>query len=141
MALLIEKDVSIYGNISIPEVYVRFRLDYDAQGGVVIVQSQAYSSRESYDADQNSNKISVDGIAPVLAFDYVRATDGSDLLTSIHNKAKTVFSTDVYEDEPVLDPSTGLPTYDPSTGEPITVPVITYHKVADASLISLVDID
>jgi hypothetical protein len=141
MALLIQKDVSIYGNIGVSELYVRFQLDYNVVGNNVMTHSQVYDSRVSYDADHNSNKISVEGIPNVLSIQYDRAIDGSDLLTAVHNKFKSHLSTDIYEDVPLLDPSTGEYQYDPSTGGLITESVLTGPKFADASNISLIDID
>jgi len=44
------------------------------------------------------------------------------------------------KDIPVLDPSTGEPTYDPSTGLPITEEVIDIPKFVMDSSISIVDI-
>ena len=132
MALLIQKDVNIYGNIGISELYVRFRLDYSVSGNNIMVHSQVYNSRGSYDSDRNSNKISIEGIPAVLAIPYDRSIDGSDLLTVVHNKFKTFLSTDIYEDAQVLDPSTGLF---------ITESTLTVPKFADTSDISIIDID
>ena len=142
MALLIQKDVSIYGpNISVSGLYVRLGIDFNPQGNVVVTRSEIFDSRESYDANFQANKINVEGIPPVLNLSYDRATDGSDLLTVAHNKFKTFLSTDIYEDQPVLDPSTGEYTYDPSTGELITESVLTVPKFAQDSSISFIDID
>lgn len=140
MALLIDKTITIAGNITSPQLYVRFKIDYNVEGNLLQAIPQSYDSKASYDAgDQNS--ISVLGIPSVLALDYDRAVDGSDILTAAHNKFKEYLSTEIIEDQDVLDPSTGLPTSDPSTGLPITTPVVTKPKLAEASEITLVDID
>ena len=141
MALLITKNETILGNIDVTELYVRFSINFNIQGNKIEVVSQTYPSRESYDADVQTNTVLVDGIPYNAAFDYDRAVDGSDLLTATHNKFKTVLTTDTMRDDPVLDPSTGQPTYDPSTGEPITTPVVDVPRFTMDSSVALIDID
>jgi hypothetical protein len=141
MALLIEKNVTILGNIDVSTLYVRMGLVYNVEGNSVEAVSSVYPSRASYDAGSYQNSIRVDGILSNYQFDYDRAVDGSDLLTAIHTKFKTLLSTDEVEDVPVLDPSTGEPTYDPSTGELITEEAVVTPKFAEDSSISFIDID
>lgn len=141
MALLIEKDVTILGNFDVSTLYVRMALVYNVEGNQVETVSNVYPSRSAYDAGSWANTIKVDGIPSNYQFSYDRAVDGSDLLTAMHNKFKTLLSTDVSALVNVLDPSTGLPTYDPSTGAPIMEVAITEPKFAEDSSISFIDID
>ena len=139
MALLIDKTVTVLGDIELPQLYLRLVVGYGPEGTPLDVQVKTYSSKTAYDAN-STNMFEVDGILPYQNFAYDRATDGSDVLTFAHDQVKSVLSTDIIEDVPVLDPSTGEYTYDPSTGELITTPEITGHKFAQDSSISIVDL-
>ena len=146
MALLIEKNTKILGDIDVSELYVRFALNYNMRGGSFELFSEVFPSRASYDAGGTGTE--VDGIPFSKGFSYDRSADGSDLLTAAHNKFKTFLSTDVMTSEVVIDPSTGLQLEDPSTGElywmngdPSTQLVISIPKFASDSSISLIDID
>jgi len=141
MALLIEKNVAILGNIDVSTLYVRFDLKYNVNGNQAELVSRVYPSRGSYDNGVYENTIRVNGIPDNQIYDYDRVIDGSDILTAMHTKFKSLLSTDVMGDVPVLDPSTGEPTYDPSTGLPITENVVTIPKFAMDSSIFLIDID
>lgn len=141
MALQIDKTVKIYGDIDVSSLYVRFKMDYDIQGNEVHTFSKVYPSRQAYDNDPNMQGIEIQGIPYIMAINYDRSVDGTDILTVIHDKYKDFLSTDVYEDVPVLDPSTGDYTYDPSTGEIITESILTIPKFANDSSISIVDVD
>ena len=161
MALLIEKNTTILGNIDVSTLYVRFDLSYKINGSTLEVFTEVFPSQTSYAA--GAQGIPVEGIPFNKVFTYDRAVDGSDLLTAAHNKFKDFLSTDtwktvittdpstgdiVYIQEPVLDPSTGLQISDPSTGEllwengdPSTHQEINIPKFAEDSSISLIDID
>ena len=140
MALLINKNLNLFGSLDVSTLYVRFRLDYVPAGTEVYTHADTYVSREAYDDSAAQNTLNVDGIPQVLVLSYDRAVDGTDVLVVVHDKYKDFLSTDIIEDLPVLDPSTGEPTYDPSTGEPITEPVITVPKFAQDSSIQIVDV-
>lgn len=139
MALLVDKQITILGDIQIPQLYIRLTVGYGPSGSPLQVQLKPYSSKEAYEAGEN-NTFQVEDIQLYQNFDYDREADGNDLLLFAHNKVKTYLSTDVVENLPVLDPSTGEPTYDPSTGELITSPEIISPKFAQDSSISIVDI-
>jgi len=163
MALLIEKNTTILGNIDVSTLYVRFSLNYDIAGSRLELFSVVYPSRVSYDSGIDENSVKVEGIPFSSIYSYDRGIDGSDLLTASHNKLKDLLSTDVtrevylydpstgeiiYIQEPVLDPSTGLQETDPSTGEllwyngdPSTHSEIAVPKFAEDSSISFIDID
>ena len=140
MALLINKNLNLFGSLDVSTLYVRFRLDYVPAGTEVYTHADTYVSRVAYDDQAAQNRLNIDGIPQVLVIDYDRAVDGNDVLVVAHNKFKDFLSTDIYEDVPVLDPSTGEYTYDPSTGELITESVITTPAFAMDSSISIVDV-
>lgn len=142
MALLIEKNVTVLGDVNISQLYIRFRLDYDVLGNMINVTPNIYTSKIAYEMDlQNNNVIELSEIPSVITIDYDRTLDGADLLTVVHGKVKTLLSTDIYEPEPVYDPSTGEIVMDPSTGDPVYEDVIKVEKFAQDSSISIVDID
>lgn len=140
MALLINKKIDLFGSIDVSSLYIRFRLDYVPVGTKIYVHSNTYVSRAAYNDNANSNGVQIDGIPQVLVLDYDRTVDGTDVLIVVHDKFKDFLSTDVYEDQPILDPSTGEYTYDPSTGELITESVVMTPKFAQDSSISIVDV-
>ena len=163
MALLIEKNTTILGNIDLTELYVRFGIEYDIDGKEAAIHPRTYPARASYDDSIESNQILVDGIPLDLRFSYDRGVDGSDLVTSLHNKFKGYLITDqtevvnvydpstgdqIFIQEPVLDPSTGLQDTDPSTGDPVwydgdpsTAIEIIVPRFTEDSSISFIDID
>ena len=140
MALLINKDLTVFGDIDLTQLYVRLTVSYGPEGEPIVVQADSFSSKNAYTLNAYGNKFNVDGINPPYVITYNRETDGSDVLGYAHNQVKSILSTDTMKDVPVLDPSTGLPTYDPSTGEPITEEVVDVPKFAQDSSISIVDI-
>ena len=140
MALLINKNLNLFGSLDVSTLYVRFKLDYVPAGIEIYTHADTYVSREAYDNNAAQNRLIVDGVPQVLVLGYDRNVDGTDILVVVHDKFKDFLSTDIYEDVPVLDPSTGEPTYDPSTGLPITESVITVPKFAQDSSIQIVDV-
>ena len=162
MALLITKDVSILGEISINEIYTRLNLVYDYTGSYMSVETKNYVSRNSFDleAGMTNYGLEIDGIPGIENFEYINS-DG-DILLASHNKLKDYLSTDITDIVVVIDPSTGVPVYiqdpvlDPSTGEQMTDPStgdllwqdgdpstaieITRHKFCPAEDIAIVDI-
>ena len=140
MALLIEKNMTILGDINISQLYVRLTVNYGPAGTPLQVRMEPYASKVAYDADESRYKFYVEGLTGDYNIAYDRVTDGTDILLLSHNEMKSILSTDVMEEVPVLDPSTGDPTYDPSTGEPITEEVVAIPKFAEDSSISIVDV-
>jgi len=140
MALLIEKNVDVLGDISLSQLYVRLTVGYGPGGSSLVIVTNPYSTKAAYDLNPIMNSFYVMGIPPKQEIAYNREIDGIDLLTFAHDKTKEFLSTDVMKDIPVLDPSTGEPTYDPSTGLPITEEVIDIPKFVMDSSISIVDI-
>lgn len=139
MALLIDRTTKVLGNIEIPQVYIRLLVGYGPAGSPLTVELKPYSSKESYDSGPN-NTFDLEGVQLFQNFSYDRDIDGIDILLIAHNKVKEALSTDIIENLPVLDPSTGEFQYDPSTGDLITESVITAPKFAQDSSISIVDI-
>ena len=140
MALLIEKNMTILGDVSINQTYVRLTVNYGPEGDIILVQADPYTSKISYEGNSHLNKFYMSGLTGAYNFAYNRETSGSDILTFAHDEMKTFLSTDVMKNIPVLDPSTGEPTYDPSTGLPITEEVVDIPKFAEDSSIFIVDI-
>ena len=140
MALLINKNETILGDIDLTQLYIRLTVSYGPEGDPLTVQADSFSSKNAYTLNAQGNKFYVYGINSPYVITYDRETDGSDVLGYAHNSLKTLLSTDTMKDIPVLDPSTGEPTYDPSTGLPITEEVIDVPKFAEDSSISFVDV-
>ena len=140
MALLIEKPIEILGGVSVNQIYTRFEVNLEFNGKTVRTNALNFTSESAYKENVGDNAIYVAGIPGHMVFNYDASVDGSDVLLFVHEKYKEYLSTDVYEDVPVEDPSTGDYQYDPSTGEMITESVLTRPKFADASQISFVNI-
>ena len=140
MALLIDKNETVLGDIDLTQLYIRLTVSYGPEGEPIVVNADTFSSKNAYTLNSFLNKFYVQGINPPYVFDYNRETDGADLLVYAHNQVKSVLSTDTMKDVPVLDPSTGEPTYDPSTGLPITEEVLDVPKFAQDSSIFIVDV-
>jgi hypothetical protein len=141
MALLIEKNVTVLGDIDVSSLYVRLTSFYGPGGSPIRVKSQTYSSKESWVNNPLRNYFYVPGIPEELQISYDRALDGSDLLTHVHNKFKSQLSSDIEGQRYVLDPSTGEALLDPSTGDPIYESYVISPKFAMDSSISLIDIE
>jgi hypothetical protein len=140
MALLINKNVTVLGDIDLSQLYVRIIL-HNGPGSIpLFVETNVYSSKFSYSDDSENNNFYVEGLSIREQFNYDREINGVDILGYVHNALKTKFSTDITAEQPVLDPSTGEPTYDPSTGEPIMEEVIAIPKFCQDSSISFVDV-
>ena len=138
MALLIEKNMTVLGDIDLSQLYVRLTVQYGPGGASLITAASPFASKVAYDADPVKNAFRVEGIPLQQDFVYDRITDGSDILTFAHNKFKEYLTTDMSADQPLLDPSTGEIQYDPSTGEVITESVIVVPKFTFDSYVSLV---
>ena len=140
MALLINKNVTVLGDIELTQLYVRLVISYGPSGTPLQIQTIPYSSKAAYTANQILNTFNVDRVSLVRSFDYDREVDGIDALGFAHNTIKTLLTTDEMGEAPVLDPSTGEPTYDPSTGLPIMEEVVENPKFAQDSSILFVDV-
>lgn len=140
MALLINRDITVLGDIDLSQLYVRLLVSYGPEGTPLAVETKAYASKVAYEDNPQRNVIYLDEVTRRLEFVYDRETEGSDVLGIAHNKVKTVLTTDIIEPVPVLDPSTGDYTYDPSTGELITEDAVTVPKFCEDSSISFVDV-
>jgi hypothetical protein len=140
MALLIEKNVKVLGNIDLSQLYLRLTISYGPDGKNIMVNVDAFDSDNSYSLNPYGNKIIINGVTQPYDFSYDRETDGSDILAYAHNKISEYLSTDITEQVAVVDPSTGQPLVDPSTGEVITEEVVTIPKFCEDSSISIINI-
>ena len=141
MALLIQKSIPFVGGLTLTELYLRLKFHYDINGDDIIVTVHPYVSKAAFQADPANNLISISGINRQYSITYSRTTDGSDLLSAVHNKIKDILTQDIEELGVDVDPSTGQPNLDPSTGDPIWKLYVTFPKFAEPSEVSLVDID
>jgi hypothetical protein len=141
MALLVEKEMSLFGGIAIPQIYIRIEYSVRVDGKTVIANMINYPSREAYLADPVNNRIHIPELKMSRGYSYDRPVDGSDVLTYIHQEYKDFLSTDVYGEIALVDPSTGELQFDPSTGELLTETAVTAPKFAMDSSISIVDIE
>jgi hypothetical protein len=140
MALLINKDVTVLGDINLSQLYVRLSVGYGPEGTPLAVDLKAYASKVAYEDNPQRNVIYLDQVTRRVEFVYDRETEGSDVLGIAHDKVKILLTTDIIEPVPVLDPSTGEYQYDPSTGELITEDAVTTPKFCEDSSISFVDV-
>ena len=130
MALLITKDVSILGEISINEIYTRLNLNYDYSGNYISVNFQNYVSKNSFgsQSDMENYKIQINGMLNAREYVFPYVNSDGDILLAAHNKLKDFLSTDILEEVIARDPSTGEviyiedPYWDPGTGEQMTDP-------------------
>lgn len=138
MSLLVTKDFTTMGGISLDQLYVRFSFIMNFSGKNVDVNIQNYISRDAYLEQIHQNIIPIIEVPTTLNFDYDRDIDGVDLLTAVHNKVRGYLSSDRPTSIALLDPSTGKKQYDPSTGELITQVI---PKFAEEGEITFVDIE
>ena len=144
MALLIDRTVEVFPGVNIDQVYLRLEYSMDKFGNGLECGISSYPSREIYLTEKGGSPISelhIEQIPSFLQFSYDSSTDGVDVLLSLHEKIKTVLSTDVIGRIILKDPSTGNPLYDPSTGDILTEQGIITPKFAMDSSISFVDLD
>lgn len=140
MALLIEKNVTVLGDIDLSQLYLRLGIKHGPEKSPLKVSVYPYSSKAAYNDNMTKNAFYVEGIDFEYSFSYDSSINGEPLIY-IHNKLKEVLSSDATRIQEVLDPSTSLPLVDPSTGESIMEEVITRPKFAMDSSISIVDLD
>lgn len=140
MALLVNKNITVLGDINLSQLYVRVKIHNGPGDTPLFLETQAYSSKEAYQDNQENNTFHVEGLSLRQHFSYTRETDGVDLLGHAHQSLKDFLTTDQTAEQPVLDPSTGDYTYDPSTGELITETVVTVPKFCMDSSVSFVDV-
>lgn len=139
MALLINQRVNIKG-FTIDQLYIRTNLKLDFSGKRIHVRAVPYFSKDKFKEDPAGNAINIPLLFPEFAFDYDPSVNGDSLLYS-QERLKEFLSTDIMEEVPVVDSSTGEYQYDPSTGELITQSVVKSTKFVEPSNITLVDFD
>jgi len=107
MAIKITKTTTIFDEITIPSIYLRFRFNADIFGKKLEIGIEKFSSKETYVKGGYNNSIKINNIPEYLELMYDRATDGADILMFIHNKLKEILTTDITEEIDVTDTSTG----------------------------------
>jgi len=155
MALLINKKLTIFGGIEIPQVYVRLRHVSSYDGNYIHIEVECYVSKETYLLG-NENSIKVPCIPMFLDVKY---DGGEHLLESIHAKFIDVLTNSDENDalifshvkyvetitkermryKKVLDPSEGYPLLDEFNNF-ITEPYDSIPGIFDPSEIEIVDI-
>jgi len=139
MALLISKEVSIVGGVTVPQLYIRLFLTMDYNGNNIYVNTETYISKDAYLNGQN-NSIRIPEIPDSKIFKYDRNNDGIDVLLVAHNKLITLLSTDEMLKFPKTDPSTG--EYILDTNKNIIMDeVISNTKFVEKEEIEIVDLD
>lgn len=106
MALFINRDITVLGDINLSQLYVRLTVDYGPSGTPIKVKAFPYSSKVAYENDERLNAFHVEGIPYEKSFTYNRLSDGSDILFFAHNKLKEYLCTEETEKQPIKDPST-----------------------------------
>lgn len=139
MALLIIKDLNLSGLTS-NQLYIRTNLLLDFDGKRVMCRMVPYYSKKLWVEDSVLNGLHIPKIFSEYQIDYNASVNG-EILLYIHNELKSILSTDIMEDVPVLNPKTGDYQYDLSTRKLITENVVTIPKFADISEITIVDLD
>lgn len=142
MAILINKAITVYGGFDIPEVYIRVEVDSPIKGDSVRVSSESFISKESYYSTNGIYTLPIQDLTfQRYSIPYNRETDSSDILVFGHNFIVDVLTTDITEEQVVIDPSTGEPIYlDLETGDVSTHTVIIKPKFCETSEISIIDI-
>jgi len=155
MALLIDKITEISNGSFVDQIYLRLKYTLDLAGTEVECNLFPYESKTKFSEDLYRNKLmikKVPGIIEIpnkLDFSYDSSINGSDVLAFLHEEVKDVLITPKYIEEPILDPSAGIPGYDwihnykkdPSTGEIMYQSILSRDKFAEDSSISFVDLD
>jgi hypothetical protein len=143
MALIINKETTIFGNITIPQIYIRFESAVNMDGDRLVIKGKVYPSEESYKMDpskflQDSLYLDddINGEKDLLlqTVTYNREIDGGDLLSFCHNKVIADLIYQETEERMIIDPSTYEAVLDPSTGEPMYETVVTkpaFAKIED----------
>lgn len=98
MAILIQKDVSIYGGINAGSLYIRLQCTLHADGKNVRVLCKPYFDKNSYLEDQEKNILNLNDIYQSIWFNYDSSVNGTDILKFSHIKIKE-YLTSFYVEE------------------------------------------
>lgn len=129
MALLINKQITILGELTINSIYIRLSYNVDKNGISVRINSTPFLSKISF-KNNSENILNISNLPVLYKIEYNREGDGEDLLNYIHNYVIEKLTKDVIVDIPQLN----------ELGEQILVPTIVTPKFCDISEISIVDI-
>lgn len=139
MAIIINKESTISGGITINSIYLRIEYHADLSGKSFICKAHPYYNKIAFNSNYQENVLKIDDLPRNFEFSYNTA-DG-DPLIFIHNKIKSVLSTNLTKAIDLLDPSTGIPMFDVSTGVPLYEYLIVTNKFAQDSSILFSDLD
>ena len=141
MALLINKTTNIYGDISIPNIYIRLGSSVDLIGDTININMKLYSSKSSYLSSSINNSIKVDGIDDEeILLSYNRELNGSDIIGYAHDHVMEKLSVGDVSRLPARDPSTWEIIY-LDNGDPSIITTITGEHFCEPNEISIVDLD
>jgi hypothetical protein len=129
MAILINKQITILGELTINNIYIRLSYNVDKNGTIVRVNLTPYLSKISY-KDNSENYLNINNLPNLYKINYDRIINGEDILTYVHNNIIEKLTSD--EIVNILQIN--------ENNEEIFVPTIITPKFADISEISIVDI-
>jgi hypothetical protein len=141
MAILIERNLNVMGDIPINQIYLRVQYIADISGKSLICNAFPYYNKDSFVLSPTNNVLAVDELKTYYEFPYDSSANGSDPLSYLHQRIKTELSTDIFRNEIMTDPSTGQPIIDPSTSTYVYEQIIITPKFAEDSSISFVDLE
>jgi len=100
MALIINKQVTLYDELVIDSFYVRLYFRSSLDGKSLHITYFPYLSKESFKANADNNiKFSFNlNRGTDLTIDYDRKKDGVDILNIVHEAIKKSLSTDITEE-------------------------------------------
>jgi hypothetical protein len=92
MGLIITKQMN-YKGITLEQIYLRLLYNMNLKSDNIRVIGVVYASKSKYIEDLEKNSLDINGFMfrPVYDLPYNRTTDGSDILSFIHNKVQSIF--------------------------------------------------
>lgn len=131
MAILINKTIN-YKGINLDQLYLRFEINSITNGKNISARIFVYTNKISFNENSNFNRLDITPIPRYLKFDYDRLSDGTDILSFIHDKLIEYLSTNITRTNIIINEDTGKET---------TETAITNIKFCEPSEISIIDID
>lgn len=87
MAILIEKNVSVMGEIPVSQLYIRFQYVLRPTGKHIRADAKVYFNKNSFKEDYEQNVLKVNELRGIFDIEYDSSKDG-DILLFIHEKYK-----------------------------------------------------
>jgi hypothetical protein len=101
MALLIDKNINILGDISINQIYVRLNYSVSISGDIINMSSLCYTSKNAYQENPN-NVLEIEDFPNAAGYDYDRDTQGTDvLLLATQNYKNTLIDSGFTQDSSI----------------------------------------